>query len=73
MSRYLLVPVDGGATKDVILPSDIFKNYDVSRTSDGFIQCGNKKFKIKFEDFLKDFTEEKFSPEFDCIYSLFYQ
>ena len=31
------------------------------------------KFDIKFDDFIKDFTEEKFSPEFDCIYSRFIQ
>ena len=28
-------------------------------------QCGEEKFDIKFDDFIKNFTEEKFSPEFD--------
>ena len=65
MSRYLLVPVDGGSNKSVILPKDISKNYGICSTSDGLVQCGEEKFDIKFDDFIKDFTEEKFSPEFD--------
>ena len=73
MSRYLLVPVDGGSNKTVILPKHIFKNYGICFTSDGLVQCGEEKFDIKFDDFIKDFTEEKFSPEFDCIYSRFIQ
>ena len=73
MSRYLLVPVDGGSNKSVILPKDIFKNYGIYCTSDGLVQCSEEKFDIKFDDFIKDFTEEKFSPEFDIIYSRFIQ
>ena len=69
MSRYLLAPVDGGSNKSVTLPKDIFKNYGICCTSDGLVQCGEDK----FDDFIKDFTEEKFSPEFDCIYSRFIQ
>ena len=77
MSRYLLAPVDGGSSKSVILPKDIFRNYGICCTSDGLVQCGEEKFDIKFDikfdDFIKDFTEEKFSSEFDCIYSRFIQ
>ena len=73
MSRYLLVPVDGGSNESVILPKDIFKNYGngICCTSDGLVQCGEEKFDIKFDDFVKD--RRKFSPEFDCIYSRFIQ
>ena len=60
MSRYLLVPVDRGSNKSVILPKDIFKNYGICCTSDGLVQCGEEKFDIKFDDFVKDFTEENF-------------
>ena len=80
MSRYILVPVQGGQSKEINLPANL---YNPSPGNDPLITACTRVFLIEngnihhngvdfgcFRDFIKDAKKRKFSNKYKDIYSV---
>ena len=80
MSRYILVPVQGGKAKEINLPTNL---YNPSPGDDPLINACTRVFQIEFgnihhngvdfgsfRDFIKDAKKRKFSNKYKDIYSV---